>query len=614
MKQSKVPFIVLFILLSLNCAFSSPGFSEPPAWSKNVIWYQIFVERFNNGDKTNDQTAENTTVTNMNIVPPVGWKTTEWTGDWYARDSWMKGSDKPFHELLQYRRYGGDLQGVLDKLDYLQDLGITAIYLNPINDAPSLHKYDARNYHHVDINFGPDPEGDKQIMASENPADPSTWKWTSADKLFLKLIDEVHQRGMRIIMDYSWNHTGTNFWAWLDILKNQSASPYRSWYNVSTFDNPQTTENEFKYDGWYGNAYMPEFRKTDIEGKRINGKPYEGNMYNGVKQHVFDVSKRWLAPDGDVSKGVDGYRLDVADQIGLGFWRDYRKFIRSVKNDAYLIGEIWWEKWPKDLMNPAPYMQGDMFDAVMYYQVYRPARYFFANTKNGIDASQFKDSLLSEWSRVKPENVKAMMNVSSSHDAPRLLTDFYNDNDYKFGANPLENSNYKTGKPDKDSYKHLQLYLVHLFTTLGAPQIWNGEEMGMWGADDPFGRKPLCWKNMKFKPENKNNIQALKPEYDKVGFNEATFQFYKKLIKMRKENPELVDGELKFMVTDGKKLAYERSLNGNKILVLFNASDSPQQFNIPVGNYIDLLTSKRINENALMLNSLGAMILKELKN
>jgi len=610
MKYSKKLILASFILLSASYKVSSSSFIEPPTWSKNVIWYQIFVERFNNGDKTNDPTAENTTVTNMNIVPPAGWKVTEWTGDWFELDSWMKNQNYPFNDLLQYRRYGGDLQGVLDKLDYLTDLGITAIYLNPINDAPSLHKYDARNYHHVDINFGPDPEGDLKIMATENPADPTTWKWTSADKLFLKLIEEAHKRNIRIIMDYSWNHTGTNFWAWLDILKNQSASPYRSWYNVSSFDNSQTTENEFKYDGWYGNAYMPEFRKTDIEGKRENGKSYEGNMDNGVKQHVFDVSKRWLAPDGDASKGIDGYRLDVAEQIGLGFWRDYRQFVRSVKEDAYLIGEIWWEKWPDILMDPTPYMKGDMFDAVMYYQVYRPARYFFANTKNGIDAAQLKDSLLSQWKKLKPENVKAMMNVSSSHDAPRLLTDFYNDNNYKFHANPLENKDYKTGKPDKQAYKRLQLYLVHLFTTVGAPQIWNGEEMGMWGADDPFGRKPLWWKELKFQPENRNNIQNQNPVYDKVGFNDATFKFYKKLIKIRKENPELVDGELKFIVTDGKKLVYERTLNGNKIIVLFNAGNATQLFNIPFGTYTNLLNGKKIITNMLKLNGLQTVVLK----
>lgn len=608
MKSTKI----LIFLFSTLCLFTvgATGFTEPPLWAKNAIWYQVFVERFNNGDKTNDPVAEHTTVANMNIVPPAGWKVTEWTSDWFGRDAWMNNSDKSFTDLLQYRRYGGDLQGVLDKLDYLSDLGITAIYLNPINDAPSLHKYDARNYHHVDINFGPDPEGDKKLIATENPTDPTTWKWTSADKLFLKLIEQARKRGIRIIMDFSWNHTGTNFWAWLDVLKNQSNSPFRSWYNITSFDNPQTAENEFKYDGWYGNAYMPEFRKTDIQGTRVNGIPYEGNLDHAVKQHIFDVTKRWLAPDGDVSKGIDGFRLDVAEQIGLGFWREYRQFVRSVKADAYLVGEIWWEKWPEKLMDPTPYMQGDVFDAVMYYQVYRPARYFFANTKTQIDASTLKDSLQSQWHRLKPEYVKAMMNVSSSHDAPRLLTDFYNDNKYKFHANPIENKAYKTGKPDKQTYKRLQLYLVHLFTTLGAPHIWNGEEMGMWGADDPFGRKPLWWKELKFRPQNRNNIQAKEPIYDKVGFNQATFDFYKKLIKIRKENPELVDGELKFLETDGKKMVYERTLNESKIIVLFNVTNARQDFELPDGSYTNLLTGKKINRPVLGLNALESAILK----
>ncbi|MDO9154410.1 MAG: alpha-amylase family glycosyl hydrolase [Paludibacter sp.] len=586
---------------------------QPPHWAKSAIWYQIFVERFNNGDVTNDQKPENTMVTNMNIIPPADWKTSSWTSDWFKRDIWMQNSEKSFNDLLQYRRYGGDLQGVIDKLDYLTELGITAIYLNPINDAPSLHKYDARNYHHVDINFGTDPEGDLKIMATENPADPSTWKWTSADKLFLKLIDEAHKRGIRVIMDYSWNHTGTLFWAWLDILKNQADSKYKDWYNISTFDNPATPQNEFKYDGWYGNAYMPEFRKTDVKTERMNGKPYEGNIDAGAKQHIFEVTKRWLAPDGDMTKGVDGYRLDVAEQIGLAFWRDYRKFVRSVKEDAYLVGEIWWEKWPDILMDPTRYMNGDMFDAVMYYQVYRPARYFFAKTKNGIDARQLKDSLSNQWNKLKPEFVKAMMNVSSSHDAPRLLTDFFNDNDYKFHANPIENTQYKTGKPDKESYKRLQLYLIHLFTTIGAPHIWNGEEMGMWGADDPFGRKPLWWKEMKFEPENRNNIQPLKPVYDKVGFDQQTFLFYKKLIQIRKQQPILIDGELEFLVAENKQLAYRRYDESDEIFVLFNLENTNRTFKLPNQNYIDLITEKKYQGNQIVLGKLTGVVLKKIK-
>jgi glycosidase len=416
---------------------------------------------------------------------------------------------------------------------------------------------------------------------------------------------------MRVIMDFSWNHTGTLFWAWQDILAKQADSKYKNWYNISSFDNPQTPENEFKYDGWYGNAYMPEFRKTDITGIRINGKPYEGNLDEGVKKHIFDVTKRWLAPNGNTSKGVDGYRLDVADQIGLDFWRDYRTFVRSVKDDAYLIGEIWWEKWPNVLMDPTPYMHGDMFDAVMFYQVYRPARYFFANTHHSIDARQLKDSLQYHWNKLDKQNLKAMMNVSSSHDAPRLLTDFYNPNNYKYHANPNENPAYKTGKPDKESYARLRLYLIHLFTTVGAPQIWNGEEMGMWGADDPYGRKPLMWKEMKFEPENRNNISKQKPVYDKVRFDQATFNFYKKLIQIRKENPVLVDGETDFLLTEGKKLIYKRYTDTSEIIVVFNLEAKTQTVQLADGNYVDLITGKSINGKNLKVKSMEGFILKQ---
>jgi cyclomaltodextrinase / maltogenic alpha-amylase / neopullulanase len=534
----------------------------------------------------------------MNIVPPAGWKISDWSGDWFERDSWMASSDKPFNDQIQYRRYGGDLQGVLDKLDYLSELGITAIYLNPINDAPSLHKYDARNYHHVDVNFGPDPQGDMQLIASENPADPTTWKWTSADKLFLKLIEQARSRGIRIIMDYSWNHTGTNFWAWTDVLQNQQKSPYKDWYSIEQFDNPETAVNEFKYAGWYNLAYLPEFKKTELQTERISGKPYEGNMNEGVKQHIFDVSKRWLAPDGDTSRGVAGFRLDVADQIGMGFWRDYRKFVRSVKGDAYLIGEIWWEKWPEILMDPTPYMQGDIFDAVMFYQVYRPARYFFAKTDSPIDAAQLKDSLQLQWNRLKPQSVKAMMNVSSSHDAPRLLSDFFNPNRYKYHANPNENKAYKTGKPDAETYQRLKLYLTHLFTSLGAPQIWNGDEMGMWGADDPYGRKPLWWSDMTF-------------EYEPVGFNQDVFSFYKKLIQIRKTNPALIDGSFEFVQTDGGKLTYQRALGSNKLIVMFNLENTKQKFSMPKAKYLNLLSNKKIKGNSVELMPLECVILRK---
>ncbi|MBY0482115.1 MAG: glycoside hydrolase family 13 protein [Chitinophagaceae bacterium] len=605
---------LLSIVFGLNAQTNKTAFNKPPDWSKSAIWYQVFVERFSNGDPSNDPKPENVNVPALKEFVPKDWTTTTWTSNWYKKDAWAENAGLSIDADLQARKYGGDLQGLINKLDYLQDLGVNALFINPLNDAPSMHKYDARNYHHIDVNFGPDPVGDKQIIASENPTDPATWKWTAADKLFLKLVQDVHKRGMKIIIDYSWNHTGTSFWAWQDILKNQEKSLYKDWYDIQSFDDTATVENEFSYKGWLGIKSLPELKKVNITTDRVVGHPYEGDINEAAKAHIFAVTKRWLAPDGDNTKGIDGYRLDVADQIGMGFWRDFRKQVRSVQPNAYLIGEIWWEQWPDKMMNPAPYTQGDIFDAVMYYQAYRPARYFFAKNDYGTDARVFKDSLMLQWNRVPPANRYAMMNVSSSHDAPRLLTDFNNPNKYKFQANPKENIGYRTDRPGQETYKRVRLYLVHLFTTVGAPQIYNGEEMGMWGADDPFNRKPMMWKGMKFDPETTNPFQAGEKWYDTVTFNEEQFEWYKKLIKIRKDNPVLVNGDIHFEITDGKKLVYKRFDALNEIKVIFNLETDTRQFIINDHyNYLDLLTGKTIQSTNILLPSLSAVILKRIK-
>ncbi len=601
--------VATLLLISLPLA-AQPS---PPSWAKEVVWYQVFVERFHNGDKKNDPRVEDISIAPLNQYPPAGWTVTPWTKSWYEQEPWASKAGLKFNEGIQFRRYGGDLQGLLDKLDYLQELGVNALFLNPINHAPSLHKYDATSYHHVDANFGPDPKGDLAVMARENPVDPATWKWTSADKLFLKLVQEVHRRKMRIIMDYSWNHTGTRFWAWQDILKNGEKSAYKDWFAIKTFDNPATPANEFSYAGWANVPSLPEIRKVDVKGHRVSGVPYEGNIHPSAKQHMFEVARRWLAPNGNVSQGIDGFRLDVADQVGLGFWRDFRKHVRSIQPHAYLVGEIWWRQWPDQLMDPLPYVKGDVFDAVMFYQVYRPARYFFAKTTMPIDAKAFKDSLIHHLNRL-PESVRhAMMNTSSSHDAPRLLTDFANPNKYKFKATPNDDPHYFTGRPDEETYQRLRLYLVNLFTGVGAPQIWNGEEMGMWGADDPHDRKPLWWSDLKFDNEARNNFQPGPSPSDPVGFNPKQFEWYKKLAHIRRTQPILWDGKLEFLVAEGRKLAYARHNEKGEILVLFNAGNERTQFTLPrTGNYHDLLTNKTLDVSKLWLDPQSAMILKKL--
>ncbi len=338
------------ILLSLltGVLFLLPGCKQPeknnlasvPEWAREAIWYQIFVERFRNGDPGNDPTPADMKGSYPARIPE-NWAITPWGHDWYAHEPWLDSVKADgFNSKIQARRYGGDLQGVLDKLDYIEKLGITAIYFNPLNDSPSLHKYDARNYTHIDRNFGPDPEGDVGIMNAETPADQTTWKWTAADKLFLTVVRECHKRGIRVIMDYSWNHTGRDFWALNDIRKNGDKSQFSDWYNITEFDDPETAADEFKYEGWGGtNPWMPVFRK-DIYPSDDKEMPFEGNLHSAsLRQHIFNVSKRWLDPDndGNFSDGVDGFRLDVAGEIPMGFWREYRKVVRSVNPTRTLL-------------------------------------------------------------------------------------------------------------------------------------------------------------------------------------------------------------------------------------------------------------------------------------
>jgi len=606
--------IVTFCLAALSCSQSKPEVenanTNPPDWASHAIWYQIFVERFSNGDASNDPTPATIRAASDFRAVPVDWDLTPWTHNWYEQEVWAKNMGVKFYDGLQLRRFGGDMQGVLNKLDYLQDLGITALYLNPVNDAPSLHKFDARNWRHVDVNFGPDPAGDIALMDSEIPDDPSTWKWTTADKLFLQLVDEVHQRGMRIILDYSWNHTGVEFWAWKDVVAKQGKSKFNDWYEISKWDDPATSENEFQYQGWANLNSLPEINKDDVTTERHHGQPYEGNISPGPKAHIFAVTSRWLAPDGDVSKGIDGYRMDVADQIGMKFWREWRTHVKSIKPQAYLIGEIWWEQWPDKLMNPVPYVQGDIFDAVMFYQVYRPARYFFAKTDIKITAQQLVDSLNFQWYRLEKPFRYAMMNTAATHDAPRLLTSFYNKNMYKNAAKPGDDPKYKTGIPDEETFRRVRLYLIHQFTSIGAPQIWNGDEMGMTGADDPDCRKPLWWPEFEFEPEFINNFQPGEKQFEAVGFNQAWFDFYKQIIKIRKENPVLSNGDIEFLVADGMTLSYKRFNENDEIFVMFNLDDAEHHFNLSMpATYVDLMTGEKLTKGYVGIAPLDGKIL-----
>jgi cyclomaltodextrinase len=594
MKSSK--YILLFvggiILFFSGCRPKTElkDISSVPAWAKEAIWYQIFVERFRNGDPSNDPTPADMKGAYPGSLPE-NWQITPWGHDWYSHEPWLDSvKANGFYSKIQARRFGGDLKGVLDKLDYIQELGITAIYFNPLNDSPSLHKYDARNYAHIDRNFGPDPAGDAAIMDLENPGKLITWQWTAADKMFLDIIGECHKRGIRVIMDYSWNHTGPDFWAMNDIREKREKSIYADWYNILQYDDPQTTQNEFRYEGWGGNnPWMPVFRKEIIppDDKIM---PFEGNLYSEtLREHIFNVSRRWLDPDkdGNPEDGVDGFRLDVAGEVPMGFWRDYRKVVRKVNPEAYLIGEIWWLEWPDKLLDPKVYLEGDQYDAIMNYRWFRVARGFFAQAEPILSPTGFISEIERINSGIRNDNLQAMMNVSATHDSPRLSTSFYNKTMDKYNAKPSDNPDYKINKPDDLTRREQKLLLIHQFTFIGAPHIWNGDEVGMWGADDPDCRKPMLWSDISYEDEVANFDPSRPRPVDVVKQDTALLSFYKKLTAMRRANPELIYGDLKFTIVDDDKmvLAYTRKYKNAEILTVFNRSDKRQQVNLEMSDY-----------------------------
>lgn len=587
--------------------------SYVPEWSRQAIWYQIFVERFRNGDPTNDPTAKDIVGTYPDSVPGT-WKVTPWGQQWYKPDDYFEQSPLPDQwNNLQLRRYGGDLQGVIDKLDYVKSLGVTAIYLNPLNDSPSLHKYDPRYWRHIDRNFGPDPQKDIELIKTENPVDPATWKWTTADQLFLQLIEECHKRDLKVILDYSWNHTGKDFWAFNDVKEKGKESAYADWYEIESFDDPATEENEFKYNGWAGVQTMPEIKK-DIIGTH-DDVPLKGNIHSQeVKQHIFNISKRWLDPnnDGDPSDGVDGYRLDVAEKVPLGFWREYRKVVKDVNPDAYLLGEIWWKSWPDELMLPTYYLEGDVFDATMNYRWYRPARHFFADAPESMKPSVFVAELKDKLQGIDTANLQAMMNLVASHDAPRVSTSLYNNGKYKYQAKPWENRDYKIDKPDEHTRVIQKMLLIHQFTFIGSPHIWYGDEVGMWGSDDPGTRKPMVWPDIEYEDETMHPFGE-KRKTDKVEQDTALLNFYKKLIQIRKNNPALIYGDITFSLVDdeNRTFAYNRTNESDEIVVAFNKSEATKTLTIPVennGQYYNALSNKQVinsDQNSLQVE-LGA--------
>lgn len=464
-RRSSVLFLPIVFFV-----FFSPCFAQQvrvPDWVQDAIFYQIFPERFANGDPSND--------------PP---NVEKWGGT---------------PKIDNY--FGGDLKGVIDHLDYLQNLGINAIYFNPLFESNSNHKYHTSDYMKIDDNFGD-------------------------ETVFKQLLHESHKRGIKIVIDGVFNHSGTQFWAFQDIVKNEKKSKYLHWYNVHSFP-VSLPPNKPNYEAWWGLGELPKLMTDNPD----------------VRKYLFDATKYWT------EMGIDGWRLDVPNEMSHDFWIQWRKLVKGINPDCYIVGEIW--------DDASPWLKGDQFDAVMNYR-FRGACVGYIALEN-LNAFQF-DSILTVQRSQYPANVNyALQNLIGSHDTERFLT-------------------LCGGDASK-----VKLALLVQMTYLGAPMVYYGDEIGMEGGKDPDCRRTMEW--------------------DSTKWNMDLHSWFKKLIKIRNDHPVLRRGDFTTLLIDtvNNLYAFRRQYNKQTTVVVLNNSKKETSVSVEtktgIQSWSDLITNTRYSSS-----------------
>ncbi len=505
-----------------------------PEWARHAVWYQIMVDRFRNGSPENDPD-----------------KTVPWTHEWFSPANFEGSEGQTFYKyFVFFRLYGGDFQGVEQQLGYLKELGVNALYFNPVFKAPTHHKYDADNYLHIDDHFG--VKGDYEAAASvEDLNDPRTWTWTPSDKVFLAFLKKAKSMGFRVIIDGVFNHVGVRHPAFQDLLKNGKDSQYADWFDVTSWE-------PFTYNGWAGVKDLPAFRKSP-----------DGLASDAAKQHIFNVTRRWMDPDGDGDPrdGIDGWRLDVPNEIPAPFWVEWRDLVKSINPDAYIVGEIWdrADQW----------LDGRHFDAVMNYPFARNAVAWIGHKQRKLKASQI-DSRLAELRLAYPSAATyVQQNLTNSHDTDRLVSMMLNpDREYDAENRVQDNGpDYNNAKPGPLEYARARLVVLLQMTYVGAPMVYYGDEVGMWGADDPTCRKPMLWEDLQ---------PYAKPEENFVMNDQLAY--YREVIALRNANSALRTGYFRTLLTDDAAdvWAFERANESQRLVVALNASPTAATVTIPV--------------------------------
>lgn len=522
-----------------------PGFSTPD-WAKGAVMYQIFVDRFYNGDSQNDVEDREY----IYIGAPC-----EQVKDW--------GSMPATPDIRRF--YGGDLQGVMDKLDYLQDLGIEVIYFNPLFVSPSNHKYDIQDYDYIDPHYGKIVKDGGEVLAEGDMDNTHATKYQirtgdkenleASNALFARLVDEMHKRGMRVILDGVFNHCGS-FNKWMDrerIYEQQPAyqdkqgafvssqSPYRSFFHFFKEEESAWPYN-YNYDGWWGHDTLPKLNYEDSPK---------------LVQYIMDIGKKWVSPPYN----IDGWRLDVAADLGYSneynhmFWKEFRKQVKSVNPDVLILAEHYGD--------PGEWLQGDQWDSVMNYDAFmEPLTWFLTGMEKHSNerrtdlwgnAEIFVNSMKHFMACMLTPSLQVAMNELSNHDHSRFLTRT------NHIAGRVEQLGYKAAEEGINEAVFCEAVAVQM-TWVGAPTVYYGDEVGVVGFTDPDNRRTFPWGNE----------------------NQRLLNFHKEMIRIHKEQEILRTGSIKMLTWANNVLAYGRFQDDEQIVVILNNSKELKEITVPV--------------------------------
>ena len=528
----------------------TPSF-QTPDWAKGAIIYQIFVDRFYNGDRSNDVETDE-----YFYIGEGTHKNTDWMK--YPREM----------DVREF--YGGDIAGVMKKLDYLQDLGVEAIYLNPIFVSPSNHKYDIQDYDYIDPHFGRivkndgenlqrDENGNLIIHDPEHPNKDATRyicrvtdkeNLEASNQLFIEFVEEVHRRGMKVILDGVFNHCGS-FNKWLDrecIYEDAPGyekgafvskdSPYRTFFKFRE----DTWPYNVNYDGWWGHDTLPKLKYEE------SPKLYE---------YIMRIARKWVSPPYN----VDGWRLDVAADLGQTaeynhhFWHEFRRNVKEANPNAIVLAEHYGD--------PTEWLKGDQWDTVMNYDAFmEPLTWFLTGVEKHSDeyrgdlignADAFFGSMRHYMTRFNTQSLQVAMNELSNHDHSRFLTR----TNHQVGRISSRGADAANEGVNKNLFR---MAVLMQMTWPGAPTIYYGDEAGLCGWTDPDSRRAYPWGHE----------------------DEELIQYHKELIRIHKEHQVLRTGSILFLFGEYQCISYGRFDDNEHIVVAINISQDTRHMEIPV--------------------------------